>query len=228
MATMDPALRRNRPRTWRRACGLTDQHVGGQVIVVVQQDVGLDAALGAAERGPGKQTEAQTDGGRIERQQFVLETERVCARAELAPGPEPVCHRPEQVLEDRGGAMHVGVGQAGRARPPGDPEMHQLPHAAGEAVADLTERVGMSQLTEQHGGELRPAGEPFGVALALMGVHQSGELVARHFVKQLTEQTGALYHAIALRNVWSEPRPMSPNSPTRTEGFINLTFWKAI
>ena len=86
----------------------------------------------------------------------------------------------------------------------------------------------MSQLTEQHGGELRPAGEPFGVALALMGVHQSGELVARYFVKQLTEQTGALYHAIVLRLAWSEPRLFQPNSPTRTEGFINLTFWKAI
>ena len=85
----------------------------------------------------------------------------------------------------------------------------------------------MSQLTEQHGGELRPAGEPFGVALALMGVHQSNSWRGI-FVKQLTEQTGALYHAIALRNVWSEPRPMSPNSPTRTEGFINLTCWKAI
>ena len=127
--------------------GLADQHVGGQVIVVVQQDVGLDATFGAAERGPGKQTEAQTDGGRIEREQFVLETEPVCARAELALGTESARHRPEQVLEERSGPMHVGVGQVGRARSPGDAQMHQLPHAAGEAVADLTERVGMSQLT---------------------------------------------------------------------------------
>ena len=101
----------------------------------------------------------------------------VCARAEMALGAASVRHRPEQVLEDRGGAMPVGVGQVGRARTPGDPEMHQFSHAAGEAGADLTERVGMSQLTKQHGSELRPAGEPFGVALALMPVHQPGELV---------------------------------------------------
>ena len=31
--------------------GLADQHVGGQVIVVVQQDVGFDAAFGAAAQG---------------------------------------------------------------------------------------------------------------------------------------------------------------------------------
>ena len=98
-------------------------------------------------------------------------------------GTESVRHRPEQVLEDRGGTMHVGVGQVGLARTPGDPEMHQLPHAAGEAVADLTQRVGMGQLTKQHGGELRPACEPFGVALAVMLVHQSGEFVARDFSK---------------------------------------------
>ena len=53
---------------------LADQHVGGQVIVVVQQDVGFDAAFGAAKLRPGKQAEAQTDGGGIERQQFVLKT----------------------------------------------------------------------------------------------------------------------------------------------------------
>ena len=86
----------------------------------------------------------------------------------------------------------------------------------------------MGQLTKQHGCELRPAGEPFGVALALMPVHQSGELVARDFVKQLTEETGGLYHAIALRVAWDELTLVQPNSPTLTEGFINLTFGIAI
>ena len=86
----------------------------------------------------------------------------------------------------------------------------------------------MGQLTKQHGCELRPAGEPFGVALALMPVHQSGELVARDFVKQLTEETGGLYHAITLRVACYESRPISPNSPTLTEGFIHLTFRIAI
>ena len=100
--------------------GLADQHVGGHVIVVVQQDLGLDATFGATKRGPGKQAEAQTDDGGIKRQQFVLKPERVCARAEMALGTESVRHRPEQVFEDRGGTMCVGVGQVGLARTPVD------------------------------------------------------------------------------------------------------------
>lgn len=98
--------------------------------------------------------------------------------------------------------MRVGVGQLGLARPPGDAQMHLLPHAAGEAVADLPEQVGMGHLTKQHGGALSPAGDPFSVALALMRVYQSGARVAPDFVKQLTEQTGGLQHENALRVAW--------------------------
>jgi len=39
---------------------------------MVQQDVGLDAAFGAAELGPGKQRQAQRDGGGVQAEQFVL------------------------------------------------------------------------------------------------------------------------------------------------------------
>jgi hypothetical protein len=48
------------------AFGFGEQHVGGQVVVMVEQDVSFDAAFGAAELGPGEQSEAQRDGGRIQ------------------------------------------------------------------------------------------------------------------------------------------------------------------
>src|SRR5258708_3779232 len=60
--------------------GFGDQHVARQVIVVVQQDVSLDAALGPAKLGPRKQLQAQRNGGRVEGQQLVLETELLLAR----------------------------------------------------------------------------------------------------------------------------------------------------
>ena len=78
--------------------------------------------------------------------------------------------------------------------------MHQLPHAAGEAVADLTERVGMSQLTKRHVDDQRPAGDSH-VARHSPSCKRASRAkrVAWDFVKQLTEQTGGLYHAILLR-----------------------------
>jgi len=61
--------------------GLTDVHERGQILIVVEQHVNFDASLGSAEPSPRKQRQAQRDGGRIEREQLVLETE--------APRPQP-------------------------------------------------------------------------------------------------------------------------------------------
>ena len=86
----------------------------------------------------------------------------------------------------------------------------------------------MGELTKEHGGELRPAGEPFGVTLALVLAHQFGEFVARDLLKQLTEETGGLYHESALRVACYEPSIRQPDSPTPTEGLVNLTFRTAV
>src|ERR1039457_786924 len=72
------------------ALGFGDQHVARQVIVVVQKNVSLDAALGPAKLGPRKQLQAQRNGGRVEGEQLVLETELLLARPQslfvAAPG----------------------------------------------------------------------------------------------------------------------------------------------
>ena len=61
------------------AFGFGDQHVARQVIVVVQQDVGLDAAFGSAKLGPREHRQAQRNRGRVQREQLVLETELLLA-----------------------------------------------------------------------------------------------------------------------------------------------------
>jgi hypothetical protein len=53
--------------------------------------------------------------------------------------------------------------------------MHQFALAAGQAVADFAQRIGVGQLTEQHGHELCPAGEAFGIALGLVLLDQQSE-----------------------------------------------------
>ena len=45
------------------AFGLGEHHVGGHIIVVIEQDVGFHAAHGAAVLGPGKQAQTKCDGG---------------------------------------------------------------------------------------------------------------------------------------------------------------------
>ena len=76
--------------------------------------------------------------------------------------------------------------------------MHGSPEAAPQAVADLAQGIGASQLTEQHGDELRPAGKALGVTLGGVLLHQGGELRPGKVLEQLIEQARDLYDWIAL------------------------------
>ena len=72
--------------------------------------------------------------------------------------------------------MLVGIRQGGAARRLVDSHMHQPPEATAEAVADLAQRIGASELTEQHGNELGPAGKAFGGTLGGVLLDECGEL----------------------------------------------------
>ena len=83
--------------------------------------------------------------------------------------------------------MFVGIGQGGAARRLGNPHMHQPPEAAAQAVADLAQLIGASELTEQHGDELRPARKALGVTLSGVLLYECGELGSGKMLKQLIE-----------------------------------------
>ena len=76
--------------------------------------------------------------------------------------------------------------------------MHQPPQAAAQAVADLAQRIGASQLTEQHGDKLRPASKALRVTLGGVLFHQRGKLRPREVLEQLIEQACDLYDWVAL------------------------------
>jgi hypothetical protein len=65
--------------------------------------------------------------------------------------------------------------------------MHQAPQAAAQAVADLAQRLGAPELTEQHGDELRPAGKALRVTLSGVLLYECGELGSRKVLEQLIE-----------------------------------------
>ena len=53
------------------------------------------------------------------------------------------------------------------------------PGGGAQAAADFARRVGLAELTEQHGHELAPAGEPAQVAVGVMLAHGLLEFPAR-------------------------------------------------
>jgi hypothetical protein len=76
--------------------------------------------------------------------------------------------------------------------------MHQSPQAATQTVADLAQRIGPAQLTEQHRDELRPAGKTLGSMLGGVLLHECGELGPREMLEQLIKQARDLYDWVAL------------------------------
>ena len=79
--------------------GFSDQDVGRQVVVVVQEHMRFHAPFGPAELGPREQVQAQRDGGGVQRQKFVFETELGLAGAHALLLAETVQRGIEQVFE---------------------------------------------------------------------------------------------------------------------------------
>ena len=181
---------------------LGEQHIGGHVVVVIQQDMHLDTALGAAEAGPGEQRQAESDGGRVQAQQLVLEAKPGRALAETLPPPQAIGQVPEQALEEGRRPVRVGIGQ--RRTPGRTPNAHvdELADAAGQTVTDLAQGIGVSQVAEQHRHELRPASEALGAFLGVVLPHQLLELPPRYLLQKLTEETRVTYHDLEALLLW--------------------------
>ena len=102
--------------------------------------------------------------------------------------------------------------------------MHQPTQAAAQAVADLAQRIGVSQLTEQHGDELRPAGKALGGTLSGVLLYECGELGTGEVLEQLIEQARDLYDWIALLWAACGEFPARNCSPTSIIGGHSLYF----
>src|SRR6185436_6169194 len=76
--------------------------------------------------------------------------------------------------------------------------MNKLSQTATQSIADLTQGIGVRQLTEQHCHKLRPTGESFGATFGLMSCNQSGKFCPWEMFQKLIKQTRDLYHWAAL------------------------------
>jgi hypothetical protein len=150
----------------------------GKIPIVVQEQVQFDGPLGPSEMGPVKDAQTQVDGGRIEANQLVLESEFLLSW-KLAPTSVEQLHK--QMLIQLPGTVLIGVGQ-GRTTGSGNTQMFQFPFTASETPGNLPEGMSSTQLTEKHGHKLSPAAESPSMPL---GLRLSDRLLELNTRKQL-------------------------------------------
>jgi len=177
---------------------LGDSDEDGGVGIMVETCMDFNATLGLSEFRPGKQGQTKRDGGGIEGEEFVFETEFCLSVTKPAPCLEMLICREEHTLEEFCGTLGIGVGEGGTNRGLCDSKMTKFSQTGFEAVGDVTEAVGMGELAEDHRDELSPAGETFCVPFGSMLMNKPVELETREMKKKLTKKTGYLYHDDAL------------------------------
>jgi hypothetical protein len=157
---------------------------------VIEHQVQLHRAFGALVLGPVEQAGTQIDHGRVDTEQLIAEAE--FARTVVGP-----LAAPQQLFEHRAvelpRAVRVRIGQR-RALRRLDPQMAQLPLAAGQSAADLPQTLGPAELTEQHGDELIPRGEPAGMAFGSVLFDQGLKLRTGEELEELAENAAEWIH----------------------------------
>jgi hypothetical protein len=178
--------------------GIRQHDKAGHVIVMVEQNMRLDAPFALLKAGPGEQVQTQRNCCGVERQQFVFESKTLRARPQQLLLAKPVQCRPEQILEQRGGTMLIRIRQRRTMRRSRNTQMHQLSQTATQPITNFTQRIGAGHLAEQHRHELSPTRKPFGPAFCTMFADQICEFGPGEMFEKLIEQTRDLYHFRAL------------------------------
>src|SRR5215471_6506873 len=100
----------------------------------------------------------------------------------------------EKFLVQFPGSMFVGVGQRRTVRRFINPQMRQFPFATRKPVANLSQRVGTSQLAEHHRDKLIPAAKTTGMALGFSFPNQKLKFASRKKLENLTEHATESIH----------------------------------
>jgi hypothetical protein len=120
----------------------------------------LDGSLSPTKMSPVKHPETQINNGRIHTDQFVLKPKLF-----LSDNLHPTSVKEVQkdMLIEFPGTVLVSIGQ-GRMTGSGNPKVLEFAFTASQPPADLSEGMGATQLTEQHGHKLAPRGKSFSMA----------------------------------------------------------------
>jgi len=138
--------------------------------------VQFHCALGPFELCPIEQAGTQIDGRSIQAHQFVLETKLAAASHGLLTLLQQLL---KHGLIQFPWPMFVGVREGGALGRLPHPQMRQFSFTTGQPAHDLSQRLGLSQLAEQHRDQLRPASEALRMLLSLMLLNCLLELGSR-------------------------------------------------
>jgi hypothetical protein len=120
-----------------------------QIAIVIQQQVELNSAFGLTEVCPGKQAETEVDGGRIEAKQLVPEAELLLFARAVATAKVP--QMKEGILIKLPGTVGVGIGKGALCWGSAQSQVTELATGDSQSVADLSQALGLGELTEEHG-----------------------------------------------------------------------------
>ena len=158
----------------------------------VEQRVQLHRRFGVAKLGPGKQRQAQIDGGGIQRIDRLGEIHR---KGLLSI--EPTRGADQRVGEfgvDAPVARLVGVGQGAAADLAAKTQVVELGGLRAQARLDVAQAFAVGQLCEGHGQKLVQAAEGAHVEIAAIFHHQAAEGMPRRELHELREHEIANVH----------------------------------
>jgi len=165
---------------------------------------------------PGKQGEAEIDGGRIKRVKACVEV-----HAERVAGIKRSCDA-DQVLgevgEDVPVVRLVGVGQCGACDAASEAEMIALRPQGVKAGLDVAQALAVGQLSERHGQKLLPAGQASQSGIAAIPLHTAAKLtVGRKEINCEKMVRPSFMHHRQPRNRKPQTQPRSSNRGKRND-----------
>src|SRR5208282_887263 len=194
---------------------------GGNRAAQIQERVQFDRGLGRTKPRPGKQGQAEVDGGGIQSVNRLcqLDAHRFIRIQTAGTGDERV----SQVGVDAPVAGAVGVGQGAVSH--GGTEAHAekeiLPGT--QTNFDVGQAIPVSDLGKSHGQKLVPTGEVINLAVAVITVDTTAELLRMNPVGQLRKNKLPSGHGASLARLVLGKMPK--RNLNRSHSFLLASFF---
>jgi len=169
-----------------------DQGEVRQIAVVIQQQVELNGAFGLTEISPRKQAQAKVNGGGVEAEEPVPEAKLLLFARALTAAKVP--QMKESILIKLPGTVGIGIGKCALGGGGAQSQVTELAAGDGQPVADLSQALGLGELTEEHGYILVPGVEALGVAFCPAFMDKPQKRDPGDYLKYLAEQTCGKLH----------------------------------
>ena len=186
----------------------------------------LRAPLRLRKWGPGKQAQAQVDGGGVEGIDRLLQLQTEFLVGIQASGfPNELL---SQVGVDTPVPCFVGLGQGAAGHPASKPQTIQQLAAGTQTGLDVAQAFPVGQLGKAHGQKLLPAGETAHLAVPSVTLDTAPELLRVNSFHNLGKDGSSWVHPQRLPYT-CDPRRKAPEDPyensKRSHPYSTTTYW---